>query len=80
MADNELLAEAEYNAWQKIVHEWRNHPVLQQVDFNSDEAMPFVTAVEFWGETLVALRQTQTPEAVSYALVSKSRRYTERAT
>lgn len=46
----------EYSAWQRIVRHWHEHTG----DINADNEL--VNAIKAWGEELVAMRVTQTPE------------------
>lgn len=53
--DRDLMM-VEYAAWQRIVRHWHEHTG----DINADNSL--VGAIKAWGEELVALRISQTPE------------------
>ena len=70
--------EAEYQAWQTFVAEWRNAGLP---DMNSDAMAPVIKAVEVWAENLVALRcANQTPQQRAQAMVDKLSMYENVAT
>ena len=50
------ISMVEWDAWQRVVRHWHEHTG----DINDDNEL--VNAIKAWGEELVALRLTQTPE------------------
>lgn len=65
----------EWLAWQAVVAEWRS---LNLPDMNAPECEPLIRAIELWGEELVRLRATQTPDIVAEALKDRKRAYRSR--
>lgn len=64
--------DAEYEAWQDFVTEWR---ALGLPDM--DECDPLIRAIELWGERLAAFRLVQTPEQRATALADHVKSYEE---
>lgn len=63
---------AEYDAWQTFVAEWR---IAGLPDMNGPEMQATIKAVEVWAEHLVALRSQQTPHERAQALLDKVAMY-----
>lgn len=63
----------EHEAWLCVVKEWRE--TFPDHDFNDPMFAPIIKAIEYWGETLVALREYHEPSECERILAEKRAEY-----